>query len=87
MDVMALAKTHATPPEAAAAVAVVEDSAQSRRNRARPRADFDNPSVRIVPHDHGDTLVVARRGSRDVRGPNGVSAAVAHSDDAAPEGS
>ena len=59
MDVVTLPKTHATPWEAAAAVAVVEGAAQSRRDRARSRADFDNPSVSIVPHDH--TARVARQ--------------------------
>ena len=52
MDVVTLPKTHATPREAAAAVAVLEGAAQRRRDRPRTGADFDNPSVGIVPHDH-----------------------------------
>ena len=52
MDVVTLAKTHATPREAAAAVAVVEGAAQSRRDRPRTSANFDNPSVGVVSHDH-----------------------------------
>jgi hypothetical protein len=52
MDVVPLAETHATPREAAAAVAVMEGAAQRRWDRARSRANLDNPSVGIVPHDH-----------------------------------
>jgi hypothetical protein len=52
MDVVTLPKTHATPREATAAVAVVEGAPQSRRDRPRTGADFDNPSLSIVPHDH-----------------------------------
>ena len=52
MDVVTLPKTYATPREAAAAVAVVEGAPQSRRDRPRTGADFDNPSVGIVLHDH-----------------------------------
>jgi hypothetical protein len=52
MDVVALTKTYATAWEAATAVAVAKGSTQRRRDRARSRADLDNPSVRIVSHDH-----------------------------------
>ncbi len=52
MDVVTLAKTHATSREAAAAVAVLEGAAQSRRDRPRTGANFDNPSVGVVSHDH-----------------------------------
>jgi hypothetical protein len=45
-------ETHATSQEEAAAVAVVEGAAQSRRDRARSRANLDNPSVGVMSHDH-----------------------------------
>ena len=69
MDVVTLPKVHATPREAAAAVSVVEGTAQGRRDRARSRANFDNPSVGIVLHDHPARVArrVLRRSSWNAR--------------------
>jgi hypothetical protein len=51
-DVMALAERQIAAREPAPAVAVVQRAPDGRRNRPRPRADFDDPPVRIVPHHH-----------------------------------
>jgi hypothetical protein len=69
MDVVTLPKTRATSREAAAAVAVPEGAAQRRRDRPRSRADFDNPSVRVVSHDHAArvTRQALRRSSWNAR--------------------
>jgi hypothetical protein len=59
MDVMSLPETHATAGETAAAVTVLEGLAKRGRNRASPRADFDNSPVGVVSHD--DPAGVARQ--------------------------
>ena len=50
--VMSLAERKSAARKAAAAVSMVERPPQRRRNRPRPRADFDDPAVRVVPHHH-----------------------------------
>jgi len=47
-----LAEGPATAGEAAAFVAMVERAPECRRNRARPRADLDDPVLGVVPHHH-----------------------------------
>src|SRR5204862_736802 len=51
-DVMALAESHATAREAAAAVPVVERPPERRGNRAGASIDLHDPAVPVVAHHH-----------------------------------
>src|SRR6266542_5167435 len=64
--VMALAELDSTAGKAATAVAVMQGAAQRGWNRARPRADFYGPPIRVVPHD--DAARVAGHAAGRFRG-------------------
>jgi hypothetical protein len=52
VEMMPLAIAHAAAGEAAAPVAVAERSSQGGGNRPRPRPDFEQPPLRVLPHHH-----------------------------------
>src|SRR5438132_3726586 len=49
-DVMTLAEPQPTAGKAAPAIAMMQGAPQRRRNRSRPRTDFDDPAIGIVSH-------------------------------------
>jgi hypothetical protein len=49
---MSLAERKSAAREAAAAIPMVERSAQRRRNRPRPGPDLDDSAVVLMPHHH-----------------------------------
>src|SRR5437763_4871120 len=51
-DVMALAEAPSAAREATPTVPMMERAAYSRRNRTRPRGDFDHSAVLRVLHHH-----------------------------------